>query len=73
MSTEIVVTGPEDWPELPLAAWQDTCNTLHMWSQIVGKIRLALSPRLNHWWEVPLYVNAVGLTTSAIPYARRNF
>ena len=69
MSPQIVVAGPEDWPELPLDAWQDTYNTLHMWSQIVGKVRLALSPMLNQWWEVPLYVNAVGLTTSPIPYA----
>ena len=69
MSPQIVAAGREDWPELPLAAWQDTYNTLHMWSQIVGKVRLALSPKLNHWWEVPLYVDAVGLTTSAIPYA----
>jgi len=56
------------WPELPLEAWQDTYATLHMWTQIVGKVRLALSPRVNHWWEVPLYVSARGLTTSAIPY-----
>ncbi|MFY9741320.1 MAG: DUF5996 family protein [Candidatus Sulfotelmatobacter sp.] len=56
------------WPELPLAAWQDTYATLHMWTQIVGKVRLALTPLINHWWEVPLYVNARGLTTSAIPY-----
>jgi hypothetical protein len=56
------------WPELPLDAWQDTYATLHMWTQIVGKVRLALSPRINHWWEVPLYVNARGLTTSPIPY-----
>jgi hypothetical protein len=56
------------WPELPLEAWQDTYATLHMWTQIVGKVRLALSPRINHWWEVPLYVNAAGLTTSPIPY-----
>ena len=68
MNENVTGTGPEDWPELPLAAWQDTYATLHMWSQIVGKVRLALSPRLNHWWEVPLYVNAVGLTTSPIPY-----
>ncbi|HKN16075.1 MAG TPA: DUF5996 family protein, partial [Candidatus Sulfotelmatobacter sp.] len=61
------------WPELPLAAWQDTCATLHMWTQIVGKVRLALSPRINHWWEVALYVNARGLTTSAIPYGGRIF
>jgi hypothetical protein len=61
------------WPELPLEAWQDTYATLHMWTQIVGKVRLALSPNINHWWGVPLYVNALGLTTSAIPYARGNF
>jgi hypothetical protein len=61
------------WPELRLEAWKDTYATLHMWTQIVGKIRLALSPRINHWWEVPLYVNAVGLTTSAIPYKQLVF
>jgi hypothetical protein len=59
----------DPWPELSLEAWQDTYHTLHMWSQMVGKVRLALSAKTNHWWEVPLYVNAVGLTTSAIPYA----
>jgi hypothetical protein len=61
------------WPELPLEAWKDTYATLHMWTQIVGKVRLALSPRINHWWEVPFYVNAVGLTTSPIPYKDRVF
>jgi hypothetical protein len=61
------------WPALPLEAWRGTYATLHMWTQIVGKIRLALSPRINHWWEVPLYVNAVGLTTSPIPYKQRVF
>jgi hypothetical protein len=62
--------NPNDnsWPELPLEAWHDTYATLHMWTQIVGKVRLALSPRVNHWWEVPFYVNSRGLTTSAIPY-----
>ena len=64
---------PEPWPELPLAAWQNTYATLHMWTQIVGKVRLALSPRINHWWEVPLYVTARGLTTSPIPYQRGIF
>src|SRR6202047_2245919 len=59
---------PERWPARPLSEWADTYATLHMWSQIVGKVRLALSPRINHWWEVPLYVSANGLTTSAIPY-----
>ena len=56
------------WPELPLAAWQETYATLHMWTQIVGKVRLVLTPLVNHWWEVPFYVSARGLTTSAIPY-----
>jgi hypothetical protein len=60
---------PEFWPALPLEAWQDTYATLHMWTQIVGKVRLALSPLINHWWEVPLYVSARGLTTSPIPSA----
>jgi Family of unknown function (DUF5996) len=64
-----MTTGrPDLWPSLPLEAWQDTYATLHMWTQIVGKVRLALSPRLNHWWEVPLYVSSRGLTTSPIPY-----
>jgi Family of unknown function (DUF5996) len=61
------------WPELRLETWKDTYATLHMWTQIVGKVRLALSPRINHWWEVALYVNAVGLTTSAIPYKQLVF
>ena len=58
----------DSWPELPLKAWQDTYHTLHMWTQIVGKVRLAFSPPVNHWWGVPLYVNWPGLTTSPIPY-----
>jgi hypothetical protein len=61
------------WPELPLDKWKDTYATLHMWTQMVGKVRLALTPRVNHWWEVPLYVNASGLTTSAIPCRDRIF
>ncbi len=65
---ETLWKGELAWPSLPLAEWQDTCATLHMWTQIVGKVRLALSPHFNHWWEVPLYVNARGLTTSPIPY-----
>lgn len=56
------------WPSLPLDLWQETCTTLHMWTQIVGKIRLALAPMLNHWWQVPLYVTPRGLTTSSMPY-----
>jgi len=58
----------EAWPALPLDEWQDTYATLHMWSQVVGKVRLALAPPVNHWWHVALYVTARGLTTSAIPY-----
>jgi hypothetical protein len=56
------------WPSLPLAAWQDTYLTLHLWMQIVGKIRMTMSPPLNHWWHSTLYVNARGLTTSPIPF-----
>ncbi len=59
------------WPSLPLASWSDTAATLHMWTQIVGKVRLALSPRTNHWWQVPLYVSARGLTTNAMTYLDR--
>ena len=68
MSHADFIAKPESWPALPLEAWQDTRDTLHMWTQIVGKVRLALSPLVNHWWQVPLYVTARGLTTSAIPY-----
>src|SRR5438105_15299014 len=57
-----------DWPELPLQEWQDTYHTLHMWTQIVGKIRLGLAPLQNHWWNCALYVTPHGLTSSAIPY-----
>src|SRR5437899_3306443 len=58
----------DDWPALPLEEWEDTYHTLHMWTQIVGKIRLGLAPLENHWWNVALYVNTRGLTTSPIPY-----
>ncbi len=61
------------WPALPIAEWQPTRDTLHMWAQIVGKIRMELTPAVNHWWHVPLYIGARGLTTSAIPYAGRAF
>ena len=60
-----------NWPELRLEEWQDTLATLHMWTQIVGKIRLKLTPLVNHWWNVPLYVSARGLTTSPMPYGDR--
>jgi hypothetical protein len=64
---------PGLWPSLPLEAWSDTYATLHRWTQIVGKIRLALSPPLNHCWSVTLYVTPRGLTTSPIPYGDRVF
>jgi len=56
------------WPSLPLEEWQDTYRTLHLWTQIVGKVRMTLSPPLNHWWHVSLYVNSRGLTTGPVPY-----
>jgi hypothetical protein len=52
------------WPELTLSQWQDTLDTLHLWTQVVGKVRMALEPMINHWWQVPLYLSARGLTTS---------
>ena len=63
---------PECWPSLPLDSWKDTCATLHMYTQIVGKVRLALTPLVNHWWNVPLYVTANGLTTSRMPCGERS-
>ncbi|MUL40560.1 hypothetical protein FZ103_05090 [Streptomonospora sp. PA3] len=56
------------WPALELQEWGPTRDTLHMWTQIIGKVRLALAPMVNHWWQVPLYVSPRGLTTSAVPY-----
>src|SRR5260221_10288901 len=61
------------WPAIPLESWEDTRATLHMWTQIAGKVRLALSPPANHWWHVTLYVTARGLTTSPIPYRGTTF
>ena len=63
----------EVWPSLPLEEWSDTAATLHMWLQIVGKVRLALSPPVNHSWQATLYVTARGLTTSPIPHRDRTF
>src|ERR1700686_67 len=62
-----------EWPELPPATWRDTYATLHMWTQIVGKTRLAFAPMENHWWQVALYVTPRGLTTSAMPSGGRTF
>jgi hypothetical protein len=63
----------ESWPALPFEAWNDTRETLHMWTQIVGKTRLELCPEENHWWHVTFYVTARGLTTSPMPYNGRTF
>jgi hypothetical protein len=66
-------TPQDPWPELPTASWRETYATLQLWTQIVGKIRLARTPWLNHSWHVTLYVTARGLTTSSIPDGRRSF
>ncbi len=63
-----MTANPDRWPELPYAAWRETRDTLHLWTQIVGKIRLTLTPWLNHSWHVTLYVTARGLTTSPMPW-----
>ncbi|HEV8412784.1 MAG TPA: DUF5996 family protein [Bryobacteraceae bacterium] len=65
--------NPSEWPALPFAEWEKTCDTLHMWTQIVGKTRMALTPLENHWWNVPLYVTPRGLGTSAIPWNHGSF
>jgi hypothetical protein len=61
----------DPWPELPLAEWVGTRDTLHMCTQVVGKVKLALAPAQNHWWQVPLYVTPRGLTTGSVPYGER--
>jgi hypothetical protein len=65
-----VATG-QLWPALPLAEWKPTLETLHLWTQMAGKLRLKLAPPVNHWWHVPLYVTAHGLSTGALPYQDR--
>jgi hypothetical protein len=72
--TSNYIADSNDWPTLPaLEDWQDTCATVHMWTQIVGKIRLALSPNINHGWGSTLYITTRGLTTSPIPYGKFTF
>ncbi|MFL5283828.1 MAG: DUF5996 family protein [Rhodopila sp.] len=73
MARQEALSTPGDWPDLPFSDWADTCATLHLWTQVVGKIRLAHVPMINHWWQVPLYVTARGLTTSPMPYGNQNF
>jgi hypothetical protein len=65
-------TESATWPRLPLEEWQATYATLHLWTQMVGKTRLALSPMQNHWWQVALYVTSRGLGTSPMPYGERS-
>jgi hypothetical protein len=65
--------GDTGWPALRVTDWAETRDTLHMWTQVVGKIRLATAPMVNHWWQVPLYVSPRGLTTTAMPHGRRTF
>ncbi|WP_336250896.1 DUF5996 family protein [Stomatohabitans albus] len=65
--------NPSAWPSLRVDDWTDTRNTLHMWVQIVGKIRMQYAPLLNHWWQVTFYITPVGMTTSSIPYAGDTF
>ena len=65
--------GDPGWPPLPFAEWESTCDTLHMWTQIVGKTRKMLTPLMNHWWNVTLYVTPLGLTTSSIPFGSEAF
>ena len=62
--------GGDAWPSLPLDEWRDTCETLQLWTQVVGKIRLATAPMVNHWWQVPLYASPRGFTTTAMPHGR---
>jgi hypothetical protein len=71
--TEEQVRGSAGWPRLRLSDWPETRDTLHMWTQIVGKVRLAHAPLVNHWWQATLYVTPRGLTSSAIPYASGAF
>jgi hypothetical protein len=63
-TTDVSTSAGSDWPVLTLSEWTDTRDTLHMWTQIVGKVRLALEPMLNHWWQVTLYLSSRGMTTS---------
>jgi hypothetical protein len=67
--TTVATTDAERWPSIPVTNWQDTRDTLQLYTQVVGKVRLANEPRLNHWWNVPLYISARGLTTSLMPHA----
>ena len=67
------MNDPEQWPALPLDAWKETYETVRLWTQVVGKVRLKLAPLVNHWWNVALYVTPTGLTTSMVPYGSGGF
>jgi hypothetical protein len=67
------MTENPQWPELPLAAWSETCDTLQLWTQIAGKVRLATTPLINHWWNVTFYVTSRGLVAPANHYDGRSF
>ena len=67
------MSGQQLWPDLPLAAWSDTCETLHRWTQIAGKVRLKLTPLINHWWNVTFHVDSRGLVALANPYSDGTF
>lgn len=71
--TSRTTSHSESWPSLPLEAWSDTCATLHLWAQIVGKVRVARCAWVNHSWHATLYVTARGVTTLPIPYGDRIF
>jgi hypothetical protein len=73
MEGTVMSQHSDAWPALPLEAWSDTLATLHMWTQVVGKVRLVQSPWVNHSWHVTMYVTARGLSTSPIPYGTRTF
>ena len=73
MKAEPIILKENPFPPLPLDEWRPTKNTLHLYLQIVGKIRLGMHPRLNHWWHVPFYVSSRGLTTGSIPVHNGNF
>ncbi|HKF51045.1 MAG TPA: DUF5996 family protein [Candidatus Acidoferrales bacterium] len=73
MSSRAQASDVTAWPPLPLKEWEPTRATLHMWTQMAGKVKLALCPLVNHWWNVTLHVNSCGLTTQAIPYGDRVF
>src|SRR5437588_5216964 len=64
-------SSEDAWPALRYSDWADTCNTLHLWTQVIGKVKLRLAPLVNHWWGVTLFVSARGLTTGAMPYRDR--